>query len=126
MPRLLTGVLGLIFTAIFTVACATTEPPAGGPRTEMPIDDVRKLAADWRSLGNVTRASIHISEDGSYQGIAASGARTTGRITVTGGKASYRSTTSEGTVTLSQEGGKDVLTFVPSSGGNPQKLERLK
>jgi hypothetical protein len=81
---------------------------------EKPIDDLKTLAGDWRSVGNVTPASIKINEDGTYQGIAASGARTTGRITVTDAKASYRSTTSEGTVTLSEESGKDVLTFVPT------------
>ena len=54
------------------------------------------------------------------------GAKTTGRITVTGGKASYRSATSERIVTLSEESGKDVLTFVPASGRAAAKLERVK
>lgn len=93
---------------------------------ENPIDDVKALSGDWRSLGNVNPAAIHINEDGTYQGIAATGAKTTGRITVTGGKASYRSTTSEGTVTLSEEGGKDVLTFAPTSGRAAPKLERVR
>jgi hypothetical protein len=93
---------------------------------EKPIGDLKSLAGDWRSLGNVNQAAIHINEDGTYEGIAASGAKTTGRITVTGGKASYRSTTSEGTVTLSEEGGKDVLTFMPASGRGAPKLERVR
>jgi hypothetical protein len=89
------------------------------------IDDPKALAGDWRSMGNVNRASIHINEDGAYQGIAASGAQTTGRITVTGDTASYKSATSEGSVTLSKESGKDVLTFVPAN-GRPAKLEKVK
>jgi hypothetical protein len=93
---------------------------------DKPIDDLKTLAGDWRSLGNVNQAAIHINEDGAYHGIAASGAKTTGHITVTGGKASYRSTTSEGAVTLSEESGKDVLTFVPTSGRAAPKLERVK
>ncbi|SRR5712691_7106607 len=89
------------------------------------IDDLKALAGDWRSLGNVNPASIHINEDGTYQGIAATGAKTAGRISVTDGKASFRSTTSEGTLTFSEEGGKDVLTFVTTS-GRAAKLERVK
>jgi len=89
------------------------------------IDDLKALAGDWRSMGSVNAAAIHINEDGTYQGIAASGAKTTGRITVTGDTASYKSATSEGTVTLSKESGKDVLTFMPSS-GRPAKLEKVK
>jgi hypothetical protein len=93
---------------------------------EKPFDDVKTLTGDWRSTGSVTPASIHINEDGTYEGIAASGARTAGRITVTGGKASYRSITSDGTVTLSEENGKDVLTFEPSGRRGSQKLERVR
>jgi hypothetical protein len=93
---------------------------------EKPFDDLKSLAGDWQSVGNVTPAAIQIKEDGTYQGTAASGARTTGRITLTGGKASYRSATSEGTVTLSEEAGKDVLTFMPASGRGPAKLERVR
>jgi hypothetical protein len=93
---------------------------------EKPFDDLKTLAGDWRSMGNVTQAVIHINQDGTYEGIAASGARTAGGITVTGGTASYRSTTSEGTVTFSEESGKDVLTFVPTNGRGSAKLERVR
>jgi len=92
--------------------------------SDKPIDDVKILAGDWRSVGGASPAAIHINEDGTYEGTAATGARTTGKVTVTGGKASYQSTTSAGTATLSEEGGKDVLTFVTSRGS--AKLQRVK
>jgi hypothetical protein len=93
---------------------------------EKSIDDLKMLAGDWRSVGIATPASIHINDDGTYQGIAATGARTIGQITLTKGTASYQSSTSVGAVTLSEESGKDVLTFVPSTTGRPQKLERVR
>ena len=40
--------------------------------------------------------------------------------------ASYKSATSEGTVTLSKESAKDVLTFMLSSGRAAPKLERVR
>ena len=64
--------------------------------------------------------------DGSYEGLAASGAKTTGKVAVAGGKGSYRSTSSEGTVTLSTEGGKDVLTFMRADLKGSARLERVK
>ena len=96
------GVLVVVVFVFASVAFAGAEKS---------IDGLKDLAGDWRSVGNVSPASIHVNEDGSYQGVAATGAKTTGQITVTGGKASYRSLTSEGTVTWSNENGKDVLTF---------------
>lgn len=41
-------------------------------------------------------------------------------------EAAYRSTGSEGTVTLSQEGGKDVLTFMVADRRGSARLERVK
>ena len=113
----LTGVAVLVLGVLASIAFAEAEKP---------IDNLKALAGDWRSMGNVNPAAIHINEDGTYHGIAATGANTTGRITVTHGKASYRSTTSEGTVALSEEGGKDVLTFAPNSGRGSAKLERVR
>ena len=42
------------------------------------------------------------------------------------GKGSYRSTSSEGTVTLSTEGGKEVLTFMRGDLKGSARLERVK
>ena len=58
------GALPLVALCAFTFAEA-----------EKPIDDLKTLVGDWRSVGNANPASIHINEDGTYQGTAASGAK---------------------------------------------------
>ena len=93
---------------------------------DTPITDVKNLAGEWRAVGGASPAQIRIKPDGSYEGFAASGAKTIGKVAVVGGKGSYRSTSSEGTVTLSRDGGKDVLTFVRGDLKGMAKLERVK
>ncbi len=115
MPRFL-GALAVVLYVFASIALAGAQKPF----------EVKNLAGDWRSVGRVNPAEIHINEDGSYEGIAAAGAKTTGRITVTDGKASYKSTTSEGTVSLSEESAEGVLTFVPTNGRGAPKLERVR
>ncbi len=105
------------------VFCFAAIASAGSDKA---IDNVKTLAGDWRSVGGASPATIHINEDGTYEGTAATGVRTTGRVTVTGGKASYQSTTSAGTVTLSEENGNEVLTFVRSDGRGSANLQRVK
>jgi len=108
----------------FLLAGGLVGPALAGPYK--PIADVKALAGEWRAVGGASAAAIRIKPDGSYEGTAASGARTTGEIMVTAGKAAYRSTGSEGTVTLSQEGGKDVLTFMLADRRGSARLERMK
>jgi hypothetical protein len=103
---------------------ALVSPVLAGP--DKPIADVKSLAGEWRAVGGTSPAAIRIKPDGSYEGVAASGAKTTGKVMVAAGKASYRSTSSEGTVTLSQEGGKDVLTFMRSDQRGSARLERVR
>ena len=93
---------------------------------DKPIASVKSLAGDWRAVSGASAAAIRITADGSYAGTAASGAKTTGKITVTAGKGTFKSTTSEGKVTLSEEGGKDVLTFARGDGRGSARLERVK
>jgi len=93
---------------------------------DKPIGHVKALAGEWRAVGGASGAAIRIKPDGTYEGITTSGARTTGRITVKGSKASFLSTTSEGTVTLSTQGGKDVLIFVRGDGKGSATLQRVK
>ncbi|HSE02919.1 MAG TPA: hypothetical protein VLK35_02100 [Methylomirabilota bacterium] len=93
---------------------------------EKPIPDVKSLAGAWRAVGGASAAAIRIKPDGSYEGTAASGAKTTGKIVVTAGKAAYLSTSSEGTATLSQEDGRDVLTFMLPDRRGSARLERVK
>lgn len=97
---------------------------SAGP--EKAIPHVKILAGDWRAPAGTSVAEIRIKEDGSYEGISANGAKTKGRVTVTGGKASFKSATAAGSVTLSQEGGKDMLTFKTADGRSSAKLQRVK
>lgn len=112
--------LMLALSLLVTVA----GPASAGPDT--PITDVKSLAGDWRAVGGASPAAIRIKPDGSYEGLAASGAKTVGKVAVVAGKGSYRSTSSEGTVTLSRDGGKDVLTFVRADLKGTVRLERVK
>jgi hypothetical protein len=97
---------------------------SAGP--DKPIAQVKTLAGEWRAVGGASAASIRIKADGTYEGTSANGAKTTGRVTATGGKASFKSATAAGSVTLSQEGGKDTLTFVTADGRSSAKLQRVK
>jgi hypothetical protein len=109
---------------VFLLAvCGLAAIAAAG--SEKAIESAKTLAGDWGSIDR-SLAAIHIDEDGTYDGSAATGAKTEGRITVTDGKASFRSTTSEGTVTLSEENGKEVLTFTRSDGRGSARMQRAK
>jgi len=110
-------------TVAILILCAFPVATAGAEKF---VGDVKSLAGDWRSAGLRSPALIHINEDGTYTGTAATGVRTTGKIAVTGDQMSYQSSTSTGTVTFSQEDGRDVLTFFPRTGQNAQRLERVK
>jgi len=93
---------------------------------DKPIANVKSLTGDWRAMSGASAAAIRIKPDGSYEGTAANGVKTAGKITAGGGKASFQSTTSAGTVTWSQEDGKDMLVFVRADGRGSAKLQRVK
>jgi hypothetical protein len=97
---------------------------SAGP--DKPIPNVKTLAGEWRAAGDASKASIRIKGDGTYEGTSANGKKTTGQVTAIGGKASFKSATAAGSVTLSQEGGKDMLTFVSADGRSSAKLQRVK
>jgi hypothetical protein len=111
--------LGVCLVVLSLAAVAFAGP-------DKPIASVQNLAGDWRALGGVSAAAIRIKPDGSYEGLSANGAKTAGRITTAGGKASFQSAKSVGSVTWSQEAGKDVLLFVASDGRGSARLERVK
>jgi hypothetical protein len=93
--------------------------------SDRPITSVKSLAGEWRALGGASAAAIRIKPDGAYEGTAANGVRTVGRITIADGKASFQSANSAGHVTWIQEGGKDVLLFVRGDGRGSAKLARV-
>jgi hypothetical protein len=109
--------VGLFVLGLATLAFAAPDKP---------IANVKGLTGDWRAIGGTSAAAIRIKPDGSYEGISANGTRTAGKITAVGGKASFQSANSAGSVTWSQEGGKDVLLFVRGDGRGSAKLERVK
>ena len=96
-----------------------------GAESDKIIESVKALAGNCVSIDRSV-AAIHINEDGTYDGSAATGAKTAGRVTVTDGKASFRSTISEGAVPLSVENGKEVLTFTGSDGRGSARMQRVK
>jgi hypothetical protein len=110
-------VVGLLVLTLATVAFAAPDKP---------IAHVKSLTGDWRAIGGTSAAAIRIKPDGSYEGISANGTRTAGKITAAGGKASFQSANSAGSVTWSREAGKDVLFFVRGDGRGSAKLERVK
>jgi hypothetical protein len=116
---MLTRALGVLLVLGSLTAAAVAGP-------DKPIRSVKSLAGDWRGAGGASAAAIRIKADGTYEGTAANGAKTVGKITAAGGKASFKSTSSAGTVTWSQEGGQDVLTFVRADGRASVKLVRVK
>ena len=93
---------------------------------DKPIASAQNLAGDWRAMGGASAAAIRIKPDGSYEGLSANGAKTVGKITTAGGKASFQSAKSAGSVTWSQEAGKEVLLFVAGDGRGSARLERVK
>jgi hypothetical protein len=110
-------VLALVLGAFIGAAFA-------GP--DKPIASAKSLAGEWRSVGGASAAAIRIKADGSYEGTSASGAKTTGKVTVASGKASFQSTASTGTVTLSEQSGTDVLLFMSADGKSSARLQRVK
>jgi hypothetical protein len=108
---------------LLPVVCGLAAIAVAG--SDKSIDNVKALAGDWSSLDR-SPAAIHLNEDGTYDGTAATGAKTTGKVSVVDGKASFQSTTSAGTVTLSEENGKEVLTFTRSDGRGSARLQRVK
>lgn len=110
-------------TLVLALGALVVTAHAGPDR---PITSVKTLAGEWRAIGGASAAAIRIKADGSYEGTAANGAKTTGKVTVASGKASFQSTTSMGTVTLSDEAGKDVLLFTRADGKGSARLQRVK
>src|SRR5258705_1115798 len=89
-----------------------------------PITSLKSLAGEWRALGGASGAAIRIKPDGAYEGTAANGARTVGRITIVDGKASFQSANSAGRVTWIREGGNGSVLFVRGDGRGSAKPER--
>ena len=84
---------------------------------EKQILNVKELAGSWR--GWVTgeqgqeRATMIVTEDGSYKASTTRGSTTEGKFYLQDGKLRYRSSRTTGTASLSEDKGKAVLTVMP-------------
>lgn len=94
--------------------------PLAGQAADKQVADVKELAGTWQGwvtnqLGGQTRVLMTIKADGSYESSATDvgGTLTRGVFYLEGGKLRYRSSRTEGTVTLADERGKTVLTQIP-------------
>jgi len=102
--------LALLLAAVFAVF------PLDGIAGEKQIRDVKELAGNWR--GWVTeqtqeRANMIVSADGSYKASTTRGVLSEGKFYLQDGKLRYRSSRTAGTASLSEDGGKTILTVMP-------------
>jgi hypothetical protein len=104
--------LVLLLTAVFALS------PLEGVAGEQQIVDVKELAGRWQ--GWVTReegrerATLIVSQDGSYRALTVDGAITEGKFYLQDGKLRYRSSRTTGAASLSEDQGKTVLTVMPA------------
>ncbi len=110
---------GRMFAALALVVASTVCPNVASA-DEKKIADVKELAGTWQGWvtnqnGDQTRALMTIKEDGSYQSSATDdgGTLTVGTYYLERGRLRYRSSRTQGSVTVSDEKGKSVLTVSP-------------
>ena len=119
--------LALFLAAVFALS------PLDAVAAEKQIVDVKELAGSWR--GWVTgeqgqeRATMIVTEDGSYKASTTRGSTTEGKFYLQDGKLRYRSSRTTGTASLSEDKGKTVLTVMPEDPNfrtGRAEYERLK
>src|SRR5262249_62015368 len=121
-------------SAALFLSAVLTLSPLGGVAGEKQIADVRELVGTWQ--GWVTkdnareRATLFVSEDGSYRSLTGGGAYTEGKFYLHDGKLLYRSSRTTGAASISEDEGKTVLTVLPVDplygAGNRAEYERVK
>jgi hypothetical protein len=119
--------LALFLAAVFALS------PLDAVAGEKQIVDVKELAGSWR--GWVTgeqgqeRATMIVTDDGSYKASTTRGSTTEGKFYLQDGKLRYRSSRTTGTASLSEDKGKTVLTVMPEDPNfrtGRAEYERLK
>ena len=92
--------------------------PLHADAEEKQIVDVKELAGTWQGWvtreGGRDRATIFVSEDGSYRALTAGGATTEGRFYLQDGQLRYRSSRTTGAASLSEDQGKTMLRVTPA------------
>jgi hypothetical protein len=112
------------------LALSTLDGVAG----EKQLVDVKELAGTWQ--GWVTRgdgherATMYVSDDGSYRSLTTDGAYTEGKFYLQDGTLRYRSSRTTGTASLSEDQGKTVLRVMPADpmygAGSSAEYERVE
>jgi hypothetical protein len=119
--------LALFLAAVFALS------PLDAVAGEKQIVDVKELAGSWR--GWVTgeqgqeRATMIVTDDGSYKASTTRGSTTEGKFYLQDGKLRYRSSRTTGTASFSEDKGKSVLTVMPEDPNfrtGRAEYERLK
>jgi hypothetical protein len=119
------------------VALVLAVNPLAAPAAEKQITDIKQLAGRWQGwvnsqLSGSGRVLMTIKEDGSYQSSTeqAGGTLTVGQYYLEGGKVKYRSSRTQGSVVISEEKGKTIMTITPEGTYNPVSgpatFERMK
>jgi hypothetical protein len=119
--------LALLLVVVFALS------PLDGVAEERQIVDVKELVGSWQ--GWITKeqrregATMIVIADGSYRATTTGGSSTEGKFYMEDGKLRYRSSRTTGTVSLSEDQGKTVLTMVPGEptyGAGSAEYERVK
>ena len=100
------------------LAVAFMLSPLHAAAEEKQIVDVKELAGTWQGWvtreGGRDRATIFVSEDGSYRALTAGGATTEGRFYLQDDQLRYRSSRTTGAASLSEDQGKTMLRVTPA------------
>jgi len=107
--------------------------PLDGFAGETQIGDVKELEGSWqgwltREQGR-ERALMIVIADGSYRATTTAGSSTEGKFYLQDGKLLYRSSRTTGTVSLSEDQDKTMLTMTPGEptyGAGRAEYERVK
>jgi hypothetical protein len=121
-----------VFVALLLAVC-----PLAARGAEKQITDIKQLAGKWQGwvnsqLSGSGRVLMTIKEDGSYQSATegSGGTLTVGQYYLEGGKVKYRSSRTQGSVVISEEKGKTIMTITPEGTYNPVTgpaiFERMK
>lgn len=93
---------------------------------EKRITDIKQLAGTWQGwvdsqLEGSGRVIMTVKEDGSYQSATEGrgGTLTVGQYYLEGGKVKYRSSRTQGSVVISEDKGKTIMTLTPEGSYNP-------
>lgn len=102
---------------VLSLAAVFALSPLEAIAAEKQVKDVKELAGSWRGwiVGEQgdERANMTVSADGSYKASTITGSTTEGQFYLKDGKLLYRSSRTNGTVSVSEDKGTTTLTVKP-------------